>query len=171
MAESDAAVQHLIELGHRHIGLVGSHPEAYPSIPERRQGYMQALTDHGLRPGYFADARLSNEEAAQSAAVMLERHPEMALFGCNDEVAIAAMRVAKTLGRRVPDDLSVVGFDDIDLARHVSPALTTMHVDKVGLGWMAVQLLRHRFENPGSERVTAMLHAHLIVRASTAPPR
>ena len=171
MAESDAAVQHLIELGHRHIGLVGSHPEAYPSIPERRQGYMQALTDHGLRPGYFADARLSNEEAAQSAAVMLERHPEMALFGCNDEVAIAAMRVAKTLGRRVPDDLSVVGFDDIDLARHVSPALTTMHVDKVGLGRMAVQLLRRRFENPGSERARAVLYAHRIARASTAPRR
>ena len=79
------------------------------------------------------------------------------------------MQVAQALGRRVPEDLSVIAFDDIELSRHVSPALSTMKVDKVGMGRLAVQLIQNRFEFPDSERVQAVLRPRLIERLSIAP--
>jgi LacI family transcriptional regulator len=76
------------------------------------------------------------------------------------------MDVARDLGRRVPDDLSVVGLDDIDLAGCVSPSLTTMHVDRIGMGRLAVQLLVNRIEHPESSPVRAIVHPRLIERRS-----
>ena len=76
------------------------------------------------------------------------------------------MEVAQALDRRVPNDLSVVGFDNIDLAKRVSPPLTTMHVDKVGMGKLAVQLLVNRVEYPESSPVTAVIRPHLVERSS-----
>lgn len=160
------AVSYLIERGHRHIGIVGSEPDAYPSIRERRQGYLQALQEHGLS-AYFADCELSGDESSQATAALLQRSPHIsALFGCNDEVAIAAMRAVRDAGRRVPEDLSIIGFDNIDTAQHTAPALSTMHVDKVAMGRIAVQLLRDRVRFPDSPRVTSILHARLIERQS-----
>jgi LacI family transcriptional regulator len=163
------AVSYLIQRGHRHIGLIGSGPDAYPSLRERRQGYIQALREHNIADTYFADCTPKKETAFEAATLLLSQHPQVtAVFGCNDEIALAAMRAAQELGRRVPEDLSVIGFDDIDLALHVTPPLTTMHVDKVGMGRMAVQLLINRVEFPDAERVTFVLHPSLIERRSTA---
>lgn len=161
------AVRYLIGRGHRQIGLVGSLPDAYPSINDRRAGYLQALRDHKLPNTYFADSHWQADQAFEATLTLLRRHPEMtAIFGCNDESAIAAMRAAQTLGRRIPDDLSVIGFDDIDLARHVVPPLTTMQVDKLSMGRMAVQLLASRVELPESGTVTTLLRPRLIERES-----
>lgn len=165
-----AAVSYLIEHGHRHIGMVGGHPQAYPSLRERRQAFVQTLSAHGLACTAVADTGLNPQAAMAATGQLLQDHPELtALFGVNDEVAIAAMRAAQSLGRRVPDDLSVIAFDDIELAQHVSPALTTMKVDKVGMGRLAVQLIGNRLEFPESERVIAVLKPRLIERASVAP--
>jgi LacI family transcriptional regulator len=162
------AVTHLIQRGHRHIGLVAGHPGAYPSIQERRRGYIQALQDNGIPGQYFADCHIINRQEILSAATdLLQRNPHItALFCANDEVAITAMEVAQTLGLLVPGDLSVVGFDDIDLADCVSPSLTTMYVDKVGMGRLAVQLLVNRVKYPESSPVTAVIHPHLVERCS-----
>lgn len=98
---------------------------------------------------------------------LLQGSPEItALFCCNDQVAVAAMQAAQALGRNVPDDLSIIGFDNIELAEHLTPALTTMHIDKVGMGRLAVQLLLDRAEFPARNCVTTALRPTLVERAS-----
>ncbi len=165
------AVEHLIAAGHRRIGMVGGHPGAYPSLHERRQSWAQTLARHGLPTDAVADSGLTHEDAAEATQRLLRERPDVtAIFGVNDAVAIAAMRAAQALGRRVPEDLSVIGFDDIELAEHVSPGLTTLRVDKVGMGRMAVQLIQNRIEFPDSERVVAVLSPRLIERGSIAAP-
>jgi LacI family transcriptional regulator len=161
------AVTYLIRHGHRHIGMVGSLPDAFPSIEERRRGYVQALLDNGISERYFADSHLSTDEAAASTAELLRRYPHVtALFCGNDITAVAAIQAARAAGRRLPEELSIIGFDNIDLAEHMMPALTTMHVDKAGLGRMAVQLLANRAEFPAAGCVTAALRPTLVERQS-----
>lgn len=161
-------VTYLIEKGHRHIALVGSHPKAYPSIQERHDGYRQALSNHGISDHYVALCHLiDDEEIARATAELLRRSPQItAVFGVNDEVAIKVMDVARDLGRQVPQDLSVCGFDNIDLADCVSPSLTTMHVDKIGMGRLGVQLLINRVEHPESSPVRVIVCPELIERNS-----
>jgi len=161
------AVTYLIRQGHQHIGMVGSLPDAFPSIEERRRGYVQALLDNDIPERYFA---LSHEEAAESTAELLRRFPRVtALFCGNDITAVSAMQAARAAGRRLPEDLSIMGFDNIDIAEHVLPSLTTMHVDKSGLGRLAMQLLANRAEFPDSGCVTAALRPTLVERQSVRP--
>jgi len=162
------AVSYLIGRGHRHIGLVGTLPNAYPSIAERRRGYIQALLDHNIPERYFADSHLWRVEAAEAASELLRRSPQVtALFCSNDEVAIGVMQYARE-HRRLPEELSIVGFDNIDLSEHLIPALTTMNVDKISLGKLAVQLLANRVEIPKAAWVTAVLRPTLVERQSVA---
>jgi LacI family transcriptional regulator len=159
------AVSYLTGHGHQHIGIVGSLPNAYPSIEERRRGYLQALKDRGIEQPYFADSHILPKEAADATVELLRRSPHItALFCCNDMMAIAVIQAANAVGRRVPDDLSIIGFDNIDLAEHVTPALTTMHVDKGSMGRLAVQLLTNRIEIPTANCVTAVLRPTLVER-------
>ena len=163
------AVEHLIERGHRHIAFVGSHPNAYQSLRQRRDAYERALGAHGIAARYFADSNLDREDVMRATVALLEENPQVtALFGCNDAVAIAAMNLAQSIGRSVPDTLSVIGFDDIDLAQNAMPPLTTMRVDKIGMGRMAVQLARYRLQFPDAERVTTFVQAHLVERESVS---
>lgn len=163
------AVCHLLEHGHRDIGIIGSQPDAYPSILERRNGYCQALQEHGITTPYFGDCNFDNAEVAEATQRVLTGHPQIsALFCCNDAAAISAMRSAQEIGRKIPADLSVIGFDDIDSAQHVTPPLTTMHVDKVKMGRLAVQLLLDRIEFADTAQTTIMLRPQLIKRASVS---
>jgi LacI family transcriptional regulator len=162
------AVSHLIEHGHRHIGLVGSHPKAYPSLRERQGGYLQALGDHGISDHYLAECHVTDgDEVLEATTNLLRSNPQItAIFGVNDETALAVMEVAQDLGRQVPGDLSVIGFDDIDLASCVTPSLTTMQVDKVGMGRLAVHLLVNRASHPEASPVKAVVRPRLIERDS-----
>jgi LacI family transcriptional regulator len=162
------AALHLMRQGHRHIGIVGSHPQAYPSIRERQQGYIQALADSDLSQEYVAECHITDTgELVGATTRLLHQHPQVtAILAANDETALAVMDAARELGRQIPQDLSIVGFDDIDLAARVSPPLTTMHVDKAGMGRMAVQLLVNRIEYPESSPVTAAVRPHLVERDS-----
>ena len=161
------AVAHLIQLGHRHIALAGVRPQANPVFAERRDGYRQVLHEHGL-----ADYTLEyggTAEDVDAAATFLERHPDItAIFGCNDAFAIATLRAARRLGRCVPEDLSIIGFDDIELALHTVPPLTTMAVDKVSLGRLAVQTLLFRLAWPDAATQLTILRPWLIERESVA---
>lgn len=122
-----SAVAHLIRLGHRRIGLVNIR-----EVGPRLQGYRRALEDAGIAfdPALVAAATQMNrllEDAGERAYALLSAHPELtALTASADVAALGAIRAAYRLGRRVPDDLAVVGFDDIDLAAMVVPALTTV---------------------------------------------
>jgi LacI family transcriptional regulator len=158
------ATRHLIENGHKQIGIIGSYPGSYPSILERRAGYLKALAEFDLEP-IFIDCQHRADETRLAMRAFLESRPRAtALFGVNDEVSIAAIREAEEFGQRVPVNLSVIGFDNISLAQHVSPALTTMRVDKSGMGRLAAQLLMNRIQYPQMGRVETIMRPGLIER-------
>lgn len=163
------ATSYLIDQGHRHIGIVGTLPHSYPSIQERRQGYLRALAEHDLSPA-LVDCHHHPDEAVPVVTEFLKTNRDVtALFVCNDEVAIGVMQAAQSLGRSVPEDLSIIGFDDISLAQHVAPPLTTMRVDKVGMGRLAAQLLLNRIAYPEMGQVRIVLRPRLVVRRSVLP--
>jgi LacI family transcriptional regulator len=164
------AVSYLIENGHRHIGLIGTHPNSYPSVLQRRTAYERALHEHGIKKKYLADSSFEPSQVARATRQLLEKNPQItALFGASDTVAITALTTAASMGRRVPQDLSIIGFDDIDLAQNVTPPLTTMHVDKINMGRLAVQLLADRVQFPDSEKIITLLQPRLVERRSVMP--
>ncbi len=98
-------------------------------------------------------------------------NPPTAIFGFNDNIAIGAMRAARERGLRVPDDLSVVGFDDVSPATVVTPALTTVRQPLAGMGRAAVRLLVRLLQRERVDSLQIELATRLVVRESTAPPR
>lgn len=165
-----SAVRYLIENGHTRIGLLGSIPDAYPSIKERREGYIRALKHYNISKTYIENGLLTLPDGYEAAQRLLKRHPEItAVFACNDEVAKGTIAAANELGLQVPHDLSVVGFDNSDMARQTIPSLTTVHVDKTSMGAIAVQLLLDRSENPDRAIVTTLLSTKLVERESAGP--
>ncbi len=163
------AVEYLVRQGHRHVGLVGSEPDSYPSIKQRRGGYLRALREADIAQSYIAEFNPMNESGYEATRNLLHKSPQVtALFGVNDKVAIAAMSAAIDMGRHVPDDLSIVGYDDVDFASSAKPPLTTMHVDTVAMGRAAVQMLMSRIEYPDAARMTLTVHPILMERQSVA---
>jgi LacI family transcriptional regulator len=163
------ATQHLLQRGHRSVGLLAG-PEISHSGRARTKGYRDVLAAAGLP--YYADwvrTCLPVVEGGFSGAKeLLQVHPELtALFCYNDLVAVGALQACAELGLRVPEDVAVVGHDDIRLAALVTPALTTCHVPRYELGAQAVHLLvdQMRGTHPGTKVV---LQPHLVVRASTS---
>jgi DNA-binding LacI/PurR family transcriptional regulator len=166
------AVNHLIDLGHRHIGLIGSNPASSPDILERRQGYVQALHMRGISETYIEDGPMRRNDGYLAAQRLLKRAPQVsALFVTNDDTAIGAVHAAQDMGLRIPRDLSVVGFDDIDLAREVNPALTTILVHKAWLGRLGVQRLVERAQNLNQPQISITVSTQLIERESASTPR
>ena len=165
-----SAVNYLVDNGHRHIGLVGSNPASPPDILERRDAYVRALYTRGITDVYIEDSWLGRDSGHESATRLLSRAPQVtAIIACNDDVAIGVMGAVRDMGLSVPGNVSVVGFDDIDLAKEVQPALTTVHVHKSWLGRLAVQRLVERAKHPEQPRITITVATHLVVRESTGP--
>lgn len=165
-----SAVKYLIAKGHRHIGMLGGCQSSYPSLQERRRGYEQALLDYDIPHSYLTDCKLHPDEAFRATQTLLKTHSQItAIFGCNDEVSIAAIQAAQMMGRKVPEHLSIIGYDDIDFSRYVTPPLTTMRVDKVMMGREAVRLLLWRFRYPDAARMTVTVHSPLVERSSVIP--
>jgi LacI family transcriptional regulator, repressor for deo operon, udp, cdd, tsx, nupC, and nupG len=171
-AAANDATAYLVSLGHRRIGHVGGPPNV--NSADRLAGYRSALATAGLEP----DDRLirsgdNSVESGQAAArsILTASSPPTALFCANDAMAIGAIIAAKQLGLRVPADLSIVGFDDIEIAAFYDPPLTTIHQPRREIGKRSmselVALLEGRRKTVG-RRIT-LPHA-LIVRGSTQPP-
>jgi DNA-binding LacI/PurR family transcriptional regulator len=155
--------------GHRHIGLIGGEQACYPSIAERRNGYFRALKEGGISDIYTAEFNINRFQGETETAELLNQNPQItALFCVNDNVALGAIRAAQKLNKRVPDHISIVGYDDTYLATTVSPHLTTVHVDTLAMGRAAVHLLSMRLEKPDAARLTVTIHSELIERESTA---
>jgi len=167
------AIKHLIKLGHRKIGLVGSKEQSVPSIAERRSTYIQTLQSHGIFDERFIEnSELDRPSVYRAALSLLQKHPEItAFFACNDDTAAGVMAAALDMGRTVPQDLSVVGFDDIALASVLSPPLTTIRVFKNWMGILGVRSLLERAAYPEKPKSTILVSTELIVRESTAPPK
>lgn len=167
------ATRYLIELGHRRIACISGPSELTPSA-QRVDGYRRALCEAGLPfdPTLLVAGDFQIDSGEAGIARLLElKPPPSAVFVCNDMMAIGAIRGARCAGLRVPDDLSVCGFDDIALARAVYPALTTMAQPILEMARLATELLMRRMKeelNDGA-RQRLVLPARLIVRDSCGP--
>jgi DNA-binding LacI/PurR family transcriptional regulator len=149
-------------------------PRSWPAskAPAAPTAWTSCFAENGLRP-HFIDAPYYPAAGAAAAGVAcLKANPHIsAVFCANDAVAVALMQALRQTGIVVPDQVSVVGFDDIDLAGFVSPALTTMAVDKVGMGRIAVTMLAHRLD-VGKECVTqTLVRPQLVERESVRDMR
>lgn len=163
------AVRHLHALGHRRIATI-SGPQATKPGADRMLGFRDELQALGLesRTGYEQPGDFYSEsgEAAMRALLALPE-PPTAVFAAADMMAIGAMRAAQAAGLDVPNDVSVVGFDDIQIAPLVNPALTTVRQDKVGLGLAAARALVEQIDNPEVTPPVLTLPVELVARAST----
>ncbi|WP_269152964.1 substrate-binding domain-containing protein [Methylobacterium crusticola] len=165
-AAAALAADHLYALGHRRIGCITAHPGMAESVDQRTQGFVErvrALTG-ALEPGpvAYADFRLSG--GLYAATRLLEERGDLtALFCANDVMAVGAIRAVTASGRRVPDDLSVMGFDDSLEARIAQPLLTSVSQPLAAMAEAAMDLLRE-----GGEPARIVLKAELVIRESTA---
>jgi LacI family transcriptional regulator len=167
------AMRHLLGLGHRRIAMITGR-RGWVATEDRRRGYLAALAAAGI----LADPELERESdweipgGAAAAGDLLDLpEPPSAIFAFNDNIAIGTIRAAHERGLRVPEDLSVVGFDDTEPATIVSPALTTVRQPLAEMGRMAVTLLMRLLERQRFETMRVELATRLVVRESTAPPR
>jgi LacI family transcriptional regulator len=164
------ATEYLIDHGHRSISLVGG--PSHPSIVERRAGYEQTLRERGLEPCVVSQPDMEPENGEAAVEELLQVRPETTAIQCvNDSLAVGVLKRLRALGRRVPEDVSLLGFDDIALAQHTMPPLTTLRVDRQGMGRSAVELLLGRLSAQDRAPTKLMVGVTLIERASVAAPR
>jgi LacI family transcriptional regulator, galactose operon repressor len=162
---------HLVELGHRRIGLLAG-PDNWLASTARRAGHVSALADAGVLPD--PALTLPGEPTVrfgyQAAHRLLDRPQRpTALLGFNDKAASGALAAAAERGLRVPEDLSIAGFDDIDLAQATRPTLTTVRQPLQEMGRMAVSLLLRLLDRHRLDALHVELATELIVRGSTGP--
>jgi LacI family transcriptional regulator len=171
------AVDHLLDLGHRRIALIGG-PEDNADAAERRLGYREALAARGIEP----DERLElpgdfREDSGFAAGEELVRRAwkgdaPTAVFAANDAMAIGCLAGLRSKGRQVPEDLSLVGFDDVPNARFLTPALTTVRVPIAEVGGRAMErLLGTIDEQTGEGALREVVAPTLSIRDSTLAPR
>jgi DNA-binding LacI/PurR family transcriptional regulator len=165
-------VVRLAEWGHRHIAFL-SGPDDIPSFRDRLLGYRAAMSDLGLAPQEMTCIYTSaiEDQQKQIDAWLCEhgRPGFTALIACNDKTAIGAIYALQQHQIEVPGDVSVVGFDDIDVARTVRPALTTVHVYREMMGVRAIELVLDRLENPSRPAITLSMDTQFVERDSTQP--
>jgi LacI family transcriptional regulator len=162
------AVDYLVSKGHTAIGMIAG--SATPlSLMQRVEGFRDGLRDHGLPvvDEWLLSGPPVLDHGVEAARQLLTQHPQVtAVFAYNDLLALGAIQACKALGRRVPDDFAVVGFDDIQFASMASPALTTVHVDKYKLGQQSMIRLLEMLDNPGKRFDPTYVDVVLMVRGS-----
>ena len=162
------ATQHLLQTGHRNIGVI-SGPSISHSSRWRVKGYRKALesTSISFNLDYIEHDSPTVECGFEIARKLLTSHPELtALFCHNDLVAVGALQACARLNIRVPEDIAIVGFDDIPMAALVSPPLTTCRVPRYQLGAQAMRMLMENIAGPTSLTNEILLRPELVVRAS-----
>ncbi len=167
------AVNYLTQVGHKQIAQITGDPKA-ALTQFRLQGYQQALRRAGvtLNPAYsVASTELSFAAGARAVTALLSLpSPPTAIFCHSDIVAIGAMLQAKRLGFRVPQDISFIGFDDIQFAEYCEPALTTIAQPRYDIGRQAMLLLLNSLKGNDVPIGSRLLDAKLVIRESVAPP-
>ena len=164
--------EQLLSLGHRNIAVFGSDPIAEDSLGMRFQGFSEAYTELGLSfdVNHYRKCRFSLESGYQTALEYFRDHPEAtALFAMSDTVAIGAIRALLDLGKSVPGDVSVVGFDGIDLCRFVVPRLTTVEQPVGEIARRSISLLLDMLENNAAPR-HVLVNAEYCMRDSVSAP-
>jgi GntR family transcriptional regulator, arabinose operon transcriptional repressor len=162
------ATQHLIQLGNDQIAFV-SWADPAVSLEHRAAGYQRALQEAGL--SFDSDLTCEVESypavALDPICVFLSEHPHIsAVFAANDQIALAVYQAARKIGLRIPEDLALVGFDNLDFTAHLDVPLTTVEQPAFDIGRTAVQLLMHRIQQPLEGKQQVVLPTRLIVRQS-----
>jgi LacI family transcriptional regulator len=169
---AEQVMNYLLQLGHREVGLIFAAPEAH-TARDVADVYRERLEGAGMpfEPTRTADGKFTEEGGAAAAERILAKHPDTtAIFAGNDKMAIGAIHYLTRRGVRVPQDVSVVGFDDMQHAAFINPSLTTVHLPLYQAGALACERLVERVHGK-VERVAERLPSHLVVRDSTAMAR
>ncbi|QWP75293.1 LacI family DNA-binding transcriptional regulator [Lysobacter sp. K5869] len=168
------AARHLLTLGHRHFGVIAG-PRRYRSSIERVEGFVQVLFEAGLGPSALEvyQGSYTFESGIAGAEYLLAQRPRpTAIFACNDEMASGCYHVALRRGLAIPEDLSMVGYDDSPIAAQLSPGLTSVHLPVDEVGQLAVRSLLHGlgWRTGGVVAREAAVTPRLTVRDSTRSP-
>lgn len=164
------ATQHLIDQGRQRIGIITG-PMNWREARQRELGWREALAEnqHSVNESCIINGDWTPSSGERCIRMLLEWHPTMdAVFVCNDQMALGTMKVAQRMGRRIPEDLAIVGYDDTPESPYFSPALSTIHQDHAALGKNGVQLLLAQLhDREDAETDSILLQPALVVRASS----
>jgi LacI family transcriptional regulator len=169
---ADAMTEHLLQLGHRRIGFIMGHPD-HGQSHDRLAGYLRALKRHDIDfdDGLVEQGRFDYETGYSCARNLLSSaQPPTAVFASNDPMAMGVLSAAHEMGLDVPGELSVGGFDDMPLARHAWPPLTTVRQPIAEVARRATHELMSRLQGRAGDEPHHCLKAELVIRASTASP-
>lgn len=165
------AVEHLISKGHTAIGMLSGVQSPAPSRVRRIQGFRETLLEHNLpvvEAWIVPSLEPTFECGYEAAKQLLTKHPQVtAIFAYNDLLALGAMRACHELGRHIPGDCAIIGFDDIQWAATATPALSSVRIDKYELGRQAMTRLLEMLEAPAATFPPIWLDVELIAREST----
>jgi DNA-binding LacI/PurR family transcriptional regulator len=162
------ATQHLLRLGHRKIGFIGGGLSEIQTSQDVLASFTEALAEHNVPfdPHLVSDGWLTEEGGMKAAEELVRRDSELtALFALNDKMALGAMKRLSEMGLRVPQDIAVVGFDDIPQASYAIPGLTTVHQPLYDLGKMACDKMVDLIHKK-TEKVQEVIPIYLVVRES-----
>lgn len=167
------AIQHLVALGHQRIGIIEG-PAKYRTLTDRLWGALRAAHDLGLTipPAYRPAPQSSGHPwkgYREMKALLALPTPPTAVFAISDKSAFGAIEAIREAGLCIPDDISLIGFDNEVRAEHTTPPLTTLHLPKRQMGVLAVQRLLRRIADPSLPPVRTCLPTNVIVRHSTKP--
>ncbi|TFG73398.1 MAG: LacI family transcriptional regulator [Anaerolineales bacterium] len=166
---AEAMMAHLLALGHRRIGFING--AARPHLSQTREDvYREKILEAGLpleedlmrHCGYTM-----NNGYIEAQAMLNLRYPPTAIWAINDLLAMSAMRAIFERGLRIPEDVALAGFDDIEFSKELCPPLTTVHMPAVELGRMAAEMLFKRMDDPQCEPMVELLDTQLVIRQST----
>ncbi|HET9306137.1 MAG TPA: LacI family DNA-binding transcriptional regulator [Candidatus Sulfotelmatobacter sp.] len=164
------ATCHLLRMGHRQLAVITG-PLHLANAVERLEGFKRALAEAKvhLEPDYIQEARFERESGYQAAIRLLRMLPRpTGIFACNDLMALGVFLAARELGLRCPEDVSIVGFDNLDFAEFTAPALTTVHQPGYQLGTAAARLLLERMNGSTHPAKKIVLPSELKIRNSVA---
>jgi DNA-binding LacI/PurR family transcriptional regulator len=164
------ATEHLLRLGHRQVWHIAG-PETSFSAAHRAESWRETLRRAGIAPTPLLRGDWTAESGYQHGLTLGKRDDVTAIFAANDEMALGAMRALHELGRDVPADVSIVGFDDMEVAASFWPPLTTVRQDFAAVGRLSMQKLLAKVTNPASLPDATVVRTNLVIRKSTAPPR
>ena len=162
------ATRHLLALGHQRIGCIAGPSNVNPSV-QRVMGYRQALEDAGVSidEALVLSGDFQPQSGWANARILLAKeNPPTAIFSCNDMMALGVLRAADELGKEIPKDLAVVGYDDIQLASYSNPPLTTVKQPKSEMGQAAIDCLINAINNQQASTCRTTLPVSLVVRGS-----
>lgn len=168
VASSARVIDHLTRLGHQRIGFI-SGPLDIILSRDRLNGYMQGLVQHGLEPdpSLIVEGDFTISSGYHLAMQLLNlSQPPTAIFASNDEMAIGAIKALKEIGIQIPQEMAVVGFDDISMATVIEPALTTVAQPKFEIGKRAMEMLLQTIQHPAMNKEHVVLPDQLVIRES-----